>query len=147
MLFLCLLILEIRIVNVQFYTLRVILIWFMKVLSLYMYNCVFKEDGIILISDINARSFPLFQLLKALFGTNLICQWEPQHLQNLSGKPGKAARLTGNNKPGQYYFCFTQPYTQFTQSLAGATFKASSHTEQEESSGWGYWEYFGNWFM
>nr|XP_022340193.1 huntingtin-like isoform X2 [Crassostrea virginica] len=75
------------------------------------------------------------QLLKALFGTNLICQWEPQHLQNLSGKPGRAARLTGNNKPGQYYFCFTQPYTQFTQSLAGATFKASSHTDQDESSG------------
>ncbi|XP_061171379.1 huntingtin-like isoform X1 [Saccostrea echinata] len=75
------------------------------------------------------------QLLKALFGTNLVCQWEPQHLVNLSGKPGKAARLTGNNKPGQYYFCFTQPYTQFTQSLAGATFKASSHTDQEEGSG------------
>ncbi|XP_056004424.1 huntingtin-like isoform X2 [Ostrea edulis] len=75
------------------------------------------------------------QLLKALFGTNLICQWEPQHLEYLSGKPGKAARLTGNNKPGQYFFCFTQPYTQFTQSLAGATFKASSHGDQEDSTG------------
>lgn len=72
-------------------------------------------------------------MLKALFGTNIVSQWEPQQLPNLSYKPGKATRMTGNVKPGLYYYCFTQPYAHFTQSLAGATFKATSQAEPEDS--------------
>ncbi|XP_052100645.1 huntingtin-like [Mytilus californianus] len=73
------------------------------------------------------------QMLKGLFGTNIVSQWEPQKLPNISHKPGKASRLTGNVKPGLYHYCFTQPYAHFTQSLAGATFKATSQAEPEDS--------------
>ncbi|XP_060084449.1 huntingtin-like [Ylistrum balloti] len=74
------------------------------------------------------------QLLKALFGTNLVSQWEPQQAINVSHKPGKATRLTSNTRPGLYSHCFTQPYSHFTQSLAAATFKATAQTEQEETT-------------
>ncbi|XP_033756060.1 huntingtin-like [Pecten maximus] len=74
------------------------------------------------------------QLLKALFGTNLVSQWEPQQATNVSHKPGKATRLTSNTRPGLYSHCFTQPYSHFTQSLAAATFKATAQTEQEETT-------------
>ncbi len=36
-------------------------------------------------------------------------------------------RLTACARPGLYHSCFTTPYTQLTQSLASATFKATTH--------------------
>ena len=73
------------------------------------------------------------QLLKALFGTNLASQWESSQSSVSSRKPGKATRLTSAVKPGLYHSCFTTPYTQFTQCLASATFRASTHTDQEDA--------------
>ena len=72
-------------------------------------------------------------MLKALFGTNIVSQWEPQQVPPVPSKPGKATRLSGNVKPGLYYHCFTKPYAHFTQSLASATFKATSQAEPEDS--------------
>lgn len=74
------------------------------------------------------------QLLKALFGTNLSSQWESSQNSSSSRKPGKATRLTSAVKPGLYHSCFTTPYTQLTQCLASATFRASTHTEQSDDS-------------
>lgn len=74
------------------------------------------------------------QLLKALFGTNLSSQWElPQSLNSSRLRHGKGSRLSTNMKPGLYHCCFTHPYTQFTQSLAGAAFK-SGQADQDDSS-------------
>ncbi len=36
-------------------------------------------------------------------------------------------RLTACTRPGLYHSCFTAPYTQLTQSLASATFRATTH--------------------
>ncbi|KAK3095770.1 hypothetical protein FSP39_018831 [Pinctada imbricata] len=74
------------------------------------------------------------QLLKSLFGTNLASQWSPQQNTAPSRKPGKATRMTANTEKGLYYQCFTQPYSQFTQSLATAAFKATSPSETEETA-------------
>ncbi|XP_029645621.1 huntingtin isoform X2 [Octopus sinensis] len=74
------------------------------------------------------------QLLKALFGTNLSSQWElPQNLNCSHLRHGKSSRLSTNMKPGLYHCCFTHPYTQFTQSLAGAAFR-SGQADQEDST-------------
>ena len=82
------------------------------------------------------RYFLKFQLLKALFGTNLSSQWElPQSLNSSRLRHGKGSRLSTNMKPGLYHCCFTHPYTQFTQSLAGAAFK-SGQADQDDSSKW-----------
>ncbi|XP_078588724.1 huntingtin-like isoform X3 [Branchiostoma floridae x Branchiostoma japonicum] len=74
------------------------------------------------------------QLLKALFGTNLASQWDGSQTAETSRKPGKATRLSSNMKPGLYHYCFTAPYTQFTQSLAAASFR-TSQAEGEEGGG------------
>ncbi|XP_066278564.1 huntingtin-like isoform X4 [Branchiostoma lanceolatum] len=74
------------------------------------------------------------QLLKALFGTNLASQWDGSQTAETSRKPGKATRLSSNMKPGLYHYCFTAPYTQFTQSLAAASFR-NSQAEGEEGGG------------
>ena len=80
-----------------------------------------------------------FQLLKALFGTNLASHWESSPGGGGSRKPGKATRLTSSMKPGLYHACFTTPYTQFTQYLATATLRTATQFEQEDSTtliGW-----------
>ncbi|KAL3864910.1 hypothetical protein ACJMK2_006556 [Sinanodonta woodiana] len=74
------------------------------------------------------------QLLKALFGTNLCSQWESQQGSVLSQKPWKAKPLSTGAKVGLYHYGFTQPYSHFTQSLAGAAFRAST-VEQADPSG------------
>lgn len=59
------------------------------------------------------------QLLKSLFGTNLISLFqESQPTQGSNRKPGRATRLPTNVAPGLYHSCITAPYTQFTHSLA-----------------------------
>ncbi|XP_074640755.1 huntingtin-like [Tubulanus polymorphus] len=65
------------------------------------------------------------QLLKSLFGTNLASQWDDQQMAVLTRKPIKPGHLSSNMKPGLYHSCFTTPYTQFTQSLAGCNIKTS----------------------
>ena len=64
----------------------------------------------------------IFQLLKALFGTNLASQWQGEE-SALHPRGGMGTRLTLNVRPGLYHCCFTAPYTQFTQCLASATFR------------------------
>ncbi|KAK3589444.1 hypothetical protein CHS0354_020780 [Potamilus streckersoni] len=74
------------------------------------------------------------QLLKALFGTNLCSQWEGQQGSALCQKPWKAKPLSSGARVGLYHYGFTMPYSHFTQSLAGATFRAST-VEQADPSG------------
>ena len=75
----------------------------------------------------------LFQLLKALFGTNVYNQFEHSKNNYSNRKPGKATRLTLALRPGLYHCCFTAPYTQFTQSLASATFRSAAHTDHDDN--------------
>ncbi|XP_072177779.1 huntingtin-like [Diadema setosum] len=79
------------------------------------------------------------QLLKALFFTNLasLPEFSSPHL---SRKPGKAARLTSNMKPGLYHDCFIAPYTQYTQCLAsmGPKLTTTPDTESEVSGIFGW---------
>lgn len=81
------------------------------------------------------QDFVNFQLLKALFGTNLSSQLEDIQMQMNARKPGKSMRLSGT-KDGLYQSIFTLPYSQFTQSLAAATIKAVS-PDYEDTTGYG----------
>lgn len=82
------------------------------------------------------------QLLKAIFGTNVSGQWESpdQNSSRLFSKnrPTRSTtRVTMSLKHGIYHSCLNSPYTQFTQSLAGATFRANVHgSDQEEAVGY-----------
>uniref|UniRef100_T1IW53 Huntingtin n=1 Tax=Strigamia maritima TaxID=126957 RepID=T1IW53_STRMM len=75
------------------------------------------------------------QLLKALFGINLVNAWEGPPQTNTARKPGRATRLQSTvSSPGLYHHCFTAPYTQLMQSLSESMMRTSSTTEQNESS-------------
>jgi len=89
--------------------------------------------------------------LKAIFGSNLVGQWETQTYSSQSPRKlstGKAVTRSAaiNTKSGIYQICLNQPYVQFTQSLGNATSKTASHgantgsvagNDPDESQG--YW--------
>lgn len=87
--------------------------------------------------------YQTFQLLKAIFGTNISGQWESvdQNSSSHSSSKNRPTRTTNQVamtlKHGIYHSCLNSPYTRFMQSLAGATFHASVHgSDQEEAVGY-----------
>ena len=72
----------------------------------------------------------MFQLLKAVFGTNLAGQWD-SHVAATALRPPVnrgTARSSAAVKLGIYHVCLNQPYIQLTQAMASTTMKM--HTPQ-----------------
>ncbi|XP_014662838.1 PREDICTED: huntingtin-like [Priapulus caudatus] len=81
-----------------------------------------------------------YKLLKALFGTNLSSQWEPnQQVSAGARRPGKVTRLMSTVKPGLYHCCFTAPAAQFTQGVLASGLRSPMQGEESISPGFIGW--------
>ncbi|CAG5125625.1 unnamed protein product, partial [Candidula unifasciata] len=74
------------------------------------------------------------QLLKALFGTNLASQWDPNSQSAVSLVADLNARVTAGSSPGLYYHCLNKPYVQLAHCLVGAACRATLPTDEAHSS-------------
>ncbi|XP_078717925.1 huntingtin isoform X2 [Lampetra fluviatilis] len=76
------------------------------------------------------------QLLKALFGTNLVNALDGAGVDPRGQGRGQQLGSSGL-QPGLYHYCFMAPYTQFTQALASASLRNMAQTEVESDTlGW-----------
>ena len=69
------------------------------------------------------------QLLKAIFGTNLVGQWESHVAAMALRAPVTRGTLHSGSvpvKPGIYHVCLNQPYIQLTQAMASTAMKMHS---------------------
>ncbi|GFO37998.1 huntingtin-like [Plakobranchus ocellatus] len=74
------------------------------------------------------------QLLKALFGTNLASQWDPNSQSTASLVGDLNSRSTVGATPGIYYHCLNKPYSQLAHCLVGAACRATLPADEAHSS-------------
>ncbi|RUS73694.1 hypothetical protein EGW08_018541 [Elysia chlorotica] len=74
------------------------------------------------------------QLLKALFGTNLASQWDPNSQSTTLLVGELSSRLSVGSTPGIYYHCLNKPYSQLAHCLVGAACRATLPADEAHSS-------------
>ncbi|GFR89453.1 huntingtin [Elysia marginata] len=74
------------------------------------------------------------QLLKALFGTNLASQWDPNSQSTTSLLGELSSHVAVGSTPGIYYHCLNKPYSQLAHCLVGAACRATLPVDEAHGS-------------